>query len=113
MTLVIELSISSIVDEAVARPLLELLEQLPGFGPARYDLNERQSWRSWELESAVVDLLTQRTQMFRVEGDGGTAVIATGKHGETPTMIIEGESTSDVDDTLLDRLPIAESRRAD
>jgi hypothetical protein len=110
MALVIELSVTSLIDESIARGLLEILEGLEGFQPERYDLNERGSWRAWSLQSAVVDLLTQRTLMFRIEGTGGTAVIATGKQGENPTMIIEGEATEQFDQDALRGLPVARFR---
>lgn len=111
MQIVIELGASSITDESVARPLLELLDAIEQFQPTRYTLNERDAWRAWDLEGAVVDLLTQRTLLFRVEGDGGSAVIATGKQGETPTLIIESDESPELDEGLLRRLPVGEIRR--
>ena len=53
---------------------------------------------------AVVDLLTQRTQLFEVRGHAGDAVIATGKHGEPPTLIVHGESVSRFEPRMLDEL---------
>lgn len=97
MAVVFELGVAVIVDEAFARPLLERIEALPGFAPHQYDLNQRGQARAWQLERAVIDLLTQRTQLFTIEGATGTLHIATGKHGAPATLAAIGEVESVVD----------------
>lgn len=80
------------LDEAArVRPILEEFEALPGFSPARYDLNQHGSWRSFDVEKACVDALAQRTQLVRVEGrsPGQVAMVAMGKHGEQPTVMVQ------------------------
>lgn len=110
MAIVIELELSAITEETVARALLQFLEALDGFEPRRYDLNQKQMWRAWDLDRAVVDLLTQRTQLFAVAGEGGTALIATGKHGEVPTVAVDGEASDSFDESLLKKLPVRDVR---
>lgn len=100
MALVIQLNEQTIEDEAVARAIVEFIDALPALEPARYDLNQRENWRGWEIERATVDLLTQRTQLFRVEGEGGNVMVATGKHGEVPTIAIDGRAGEGVDEAL-------------
>lgn len=104
-TLTIILDVTAIEDERVARPLLRFLEELPTFEPQSYDLNRKGLWRAWDLDRAVVDLLTQRTQLFEVRGDAGDAVIATGKHGEPPTLMVHGASARAWEPRMLDALP--------
>jgi hypothetical protein len=107
------LSTSTLDNESEVRPLLERLAGGPLFGPLRYDLNQRAKWRKWDLDRAVVDTLTQRTQLVRIDGRienmheagggdeeaasadeladairGTRAVIATGKHDEQPTCML-------------------------
>lgn len=103
--LAIQLDVSSIVDETLARPLLRFLELLPTFAPHTYDINRKGLARVWDLDHAVVDLLTQRTQFFEVLGEGGTALIATGKHGEPPTLMIEGASVAHFEEKMLGDVP--------
>lgn len=106
MPTVIELDTDAITDESLARALLRLIEDLPGFVPERYDLNQRDSFRAWDLERAIVDLLTQRTQLFAVTGGDATVFIATGKHGEPPTLAFSGEIDAATLDPLLANLPV-------
>ncbi len=80
---------------AKIRPVLEWLEALPGFAPTRYDLNAMEHWRAWDLDRAVVDALTQRTQLFRVEGTG-VFMLALGKHGEPPTVALQWNGEADL-----------------
>lgn len=102
----IELDLDAITDESVARALLLLATRLPGFEPLRYDLNRRGSFRGWDLDRAIVDLLTQRTQFFVIEGDAGEILIATGKHGEPPTVALTVDVDPEVLDGLLASLPV-------
>lgn len=102
-----KLSVSTLERESEVRPLLELVAESAGFEPVRYDLNQRGKWRDFELDRAVVDTLTQRTQLVRIDGrgpgevegedpiddrardlGGSRAIIATGKHDEQPTCMI-------------------------
>jgi len=102
-----KLSVSTLERESEVRPLLELVAESDGFEPVRYDLNQRGKWRDFELDRAVVDTLTQRTQLVRIDGrgpdevadedsiedaardvGGSRAIIATGKHDEQPTCMI-------------------------
>lgn len=100
MPTIIELNVDAITEESLARALLRLVTDLPGFEPLRYDLNQRGNFRGWDFDRAVVDLLTQRTQLFAIEGSGGQAFIATGKHGEPPSLAL----SIDVDESVLDEL---------
>jgi hypothetical protein len=77
-------------------PVFDLLDAWEGFVPLDYDLNQMEQWRTWDRERALVDALTQRTQLFRVRGEGGAlAMVAMGKHGEPPTLIISVDSESE------------------
>ena len=77
-------------------PVFDLLGNWAGFDPVDYDLNQMEQWRAWDRERAFVDALTQRTQLFRVRGEGGAlAMVAMGKHGEPPTLIISVEAESE------------------
>ncbi len=102
MPTIIELDIDAITEGTVARALLTLVAHLPDFEPLRYDLNQRGSFRGWDFERAIVDLLTQRTQFFVIEGEGGEVFIATGKHGEPPTMAFSFEVSAEVLDANPD-----------
>lgn len=74
--------------EVMAR-LVDSMGQLPGFVPREYDMNRRGQWREWDREHAIVDALTQRTQIFEIRGDDEvSAAVATGKHGEPPQAIV-------------------------
>lgn len=77
-------------DESVVLPLVSEIVQTPGFSAQSYDLNQKEQWRGFELERAVVDALTQRTQLMRIRGEatGAMAMIAFGKREEQPTAII-------------------------
>lgn len=90
-------------DEAELAEVLENILALPGMSPKRYDLNRRGQWRAFELNHAVVDALTQRTQLLSVLGDGGAQLmIAMGKHGEQPTAVIQLPEAPGAMETLLD-----------
>lgn len=81
---------ATLQDESVLRPLIEAIADTPGFVPTRYDLNQREDWRDFDLDRAVVDALTQRTQLVRLQNQEGDALamIALGKRDEQPTAII-------------------------
>ena len=100
MPTLIALDLTVITEEDDGRRILAAIESLAGFEPVQYDLNQRGSPRGWDLDRAVVDLLTQRTQLFVVEGRGGVAMIATGKHGEPPTLAISAELDSAAADAI-------------
>jgi hypothetical protein len=70
-------------------PVLAALLEVPGLHPTRYDLNQHLNWRPFDVEKALVDTLTQRTQLVRIEGEaeGVGCMLATGKHGEVPTVM--------------------------
>jgi len=76
--------------EDLVEPIVELIPQIPGFTPDDYDLNQKGQWREFDRRRTVVDALTQRTQLVRVRGDreGAVAMIAMGKHGEQPTVVV-------------------------
>lgn len=71
-------------------PIFELLPRIPGFTPDDYDLNQKEQWRDFDRRRTAVDALTQRTQLVRVRGDrqGVVAMVAMGKHGEQPTVVV-------------------------
>jgi hypothetical protein len=81
---------ATLADDAVMHELMLALSQIPGFAPADYDLNQKEQWRPFSLERAVVDALTQRTQLVRLRGEEGQALamIALGKRHEQPTAIV-------------------------
>lgn len=88
----------AIDDEETVRGVLERVAALPGMELARYDLNQMEHWRNFDLDRAVIDALTQRTQMFRAEGLG-LFYFAMGKHGEPPTAIVRADAGLDAVDT--------------
>lgn len=90
MDMIWELSSGPVTTDRVARALVIGIEGIVGFEPDRYDLNQRGAYRAYDREHVVVDLLTQRTQILRIEGKtpGAFAAIATGKHGEQPVMMM-------------------------
>ena len=82
-------------EERRVGPLLAALCRAPGLEPVRYDLNGMGNWRSVAVEDEaqqrklVVDAMTQRTQLVRIEGEGeALAMVALGKHGEPPTAVL-------------------------
>lgn len=84
-----------LTDEAELRALISAVVELPGMRAAQYDLNRKGQWRQFDLTHTVVDALTQRTQLLVIRGPGDRedassahAMIALGKHGEQPTVII-------------------------
>ena len=81
------LSSGAVEDEATLRPLLTLASEAGGAEFGRYDLNQMEHWRAWDLERAIIDAATQRTQFFRADGVG-MLFLAMGKHGETPTVML-------------------------
>lgn len=101
MAQILELGVAVIIDEVFARSLLQQIEALPNFAPRRYDLNQRGQPRAWQLDHAVIDLLTQRTQLFTIEGATGTVHIATGKHGAPATLAAIGEVEAVVEQLRL------------
>src|SRR5690554_985573 len=90
MDMIWELSSPPLATDVVARALVEAIEATADFTPLRYDLNQRGVYRDYDHEHVIVDLLTQRTQILRIDGarEGDFAAIATGKHGEQPVMMM-------------------------
>lgn len=72
--------------------LFAVLDELEGLGLSRYDLNHMEHWRTWEPERAMIDGLTQRTQVIRAEGQGNF-FFALGKHGEIPMAAIRADAS--------------------
>lgn len=71
------------------RALLRAIAGVPGLAPVEYDLNRKEQWRRFDVERTAVDALTQRTQFVRIRGEeGATAMIATGKRGEEPAVVL-------------------------
>lgn len=71
------------------RGCIEIIEALPGVTWQRYDQDTMALWKPWTPERALVDAQTQRTAMLRAEGsDGAMAVLALGKRGEPPTLLL-------------------------
>lgn len=96
-------------DEPELRAVIEALAGLPGFVPVRYDLNRKGQWRPYERTHIVVDALTQRTQLLVIQGaalpggsPGSQAMIALGKHGEQPTVIVQLPDAPGVAGQLVD-----------
>lgn len=77
--------------ERVVGPLLDAICGVPGFVAAFYDVNGREQWRGFERVHAVVDALTQRTQWLRIASVDrvNLAMVAMGKHGEVPAMMMQ------------------------
>ena len=95
---IITFSCQAFDTEERLRPVFDLLDSWSRFEPVDYDLNQMEQWRGWDSERAFVDALTQRTQLFRVRGEGGAlAMVAMGKHGEPPTLIISVDADSEED----------------
>lgn len=71
-------------------PIVEHVAAIPGFEPVDYDLNQKKQWREFDRRRTVVDALTQRTQLVRIRGEqpGAVAMVAMGKHGEQPTVVV-------------------------
>jgi len=92
-------------DDAV-RPIFEQIAAVDFFEPSVYDLNQKQQWRDFDLDRTVVDALTQRTQLVRLRGAGARemAMVAMGKHGEEPTVVIRVPAARGVD-ALTDGWP--------
>lgn len=103
-----------LADEAIMMPLLAAIAQTPGLSPRRYDLNQKEQWRDFDADHALVDALTQRTQLMRIQGEdqGALAMIAMGKRDEQPTAILRLPDEDRVDalvgrwTTLYEELPI-------
>ncbi|MFW5966006.1 MAG: hypothetical protein ACOCV2_00755 [Persicimonas sp.] len=96
LELIWRFELASLDDESVVRPLMAALEEVPDFSPDEYDLNQKEQWRTFDLDRAVVDALTQRTQLVRIadRSRDQLALVALGKHDEQPTAIVrlqEGE----------------------
>lgn len=84
------IDVDALDEDRIVRPLFEAVEAAPGFTPVEYDLNKKEQWRSFVLDRAVVDALTQRTQLVRIAGEGETrTMVAMGKHGEEPTVVLQ------------------------
>jgi hypothetical protein len=90
LELIWRLRLPTLDDESVVLPLVLAIADTPGFTPDRYDLNQKEQWRAFEAERVVVDALTQRTQLVRIQGtdDDTIAMLALGKREEQPTVII-------------------------
>lgn len=98
--------IPTLDDESVVLPLISAIAQTPRFEAHSYDLNQKEQWRGFEVERAVVDALTQRTQLVRIRGEasgqtsgkssGAMAMIAFGKRDEQPTAIIRLPDADDL-----------------
>lgn len=108
MAVVIELDIEVIDDSRIAGKIVDFIEALPRFTPEQYDLNQRGTPRKWDRELAIVDMLTQRTQLFSVDD---VVLVATGKHGEPPTIAINRDIDDHTLKPLLKPLPVAAVRR--
>lgn len=111
------IDVDALDEDRVVRPLFEAIDAVPGFEPVEYDLNKKEQWRSYVLDRAVVDALTQRTQLVRIAGEGGTrAMVAMGKHGEEPTVVVQIDETAgpagivDHWETLMGRVSLASVR---
>lgn len=98
LELIAVFSSGAIEDEQTVRGVLERVVAMPGTELTRYDLNQMEHWRNFDLDRAVIDTLTQRTQMFRAEGLG-LLYFALGKHGEPPTVILRAAAEIDAVDT--------------
>lgn len=108
MELVLKLGKDALDSSEDMKPVLQKIADLSGFEAERYDLNSMENWRAWELELALVDSLTQRTQLFRIGGAGeNLAMIALGKHGEPPTAIVRWDGDVDFD-TLFEDFDVLE-----
>ena len=65
-----KLSLSTLERESEVGPLIAQIVRTEGFEPVRYDLNQRGKWKPFDFDRAVVDALTQRTQLVRIDGSG-------------------------------------------
>ncbi|MEM1349279.1 MAG: hypothetical protein AAGI01_12030, partial [Myxococcota bacterium] len=90
-----KLGTKRIVEVARMRAVLRGLEQVPGFEPTRYDLNQHGNWRAWDVEKAAVDALNEKVQVVRAQGAdgaerGGLALVA--MSGEEPAAACRAPS---------------------
>ncbi|TDP77178.1 hypothetical protein [Bradymonas sediminis] len=97
-------------DEAELRALIAAVVALPGMNATHYDLNRKGQWRRYELTHTVVDALTQRTQLLVMHDQGvedertrPQAMIALGKHGEQPTVIVRVPDTPGAARQMIER----------
>jgi hypothetical protein len=99
--IIYRLDIDVLESHDVMARLVEAMGRLPGFEPLEYDMNRRGQWRRWDTERAIVDALTQRTQIFEIRGpDDVSAAVATGKHGERPQAIVRLAEETDPEDVV-------------
>lgn len=87
---ILRLDVDALDADRFVRPVFEAISDFEAFEPLDYDLNQKEQWRDFDLERAIVDALTQRTQLVRLRGSdrGSMAMIAMGKHGEEPTVVL-------------------------
>lgn len=82
----------SLLIERNVREALSILD-LGAARWTRYDLDGMQNWRGYDLQRVTIDALTQRTAYVRVDGeDGAMALVAMGKRGEPPTLMVRSTS---------------------
>jgi hypothetical protein len=98
------LRLPTLDDESVMLPLILAMADTPGFSPDRYDLNKKEQWRNFDAERLVVDALTQRTQLVRIQGqqEGAIAMLALGKRDEQPTAILRVPEDTPVQDLVAE-----------
>lgn len=83
----------AITTEDVAQSLFAAIGAVIPMEPARYDLNQRGQWKSYDRRRFIVDTLTQRTQVVTLAEErefsqgGSMLMVSTGKHGESPQAI--------------------------
>jgi hypothetical protein len=82
--------------QARVQALLAIATTLPPRW-SRYDLDLMGNWRPFSVERACIDALTQRTAMLRIEAEGGgaLAMLAMGKRGEPPSLLVRFAADSD------------------
>jgi len=90
----------ALADTSTLAALLDCLSPGPWPAWARYDLDAMGQWRTFDLERVAIDAQTQRTALIRVEGTDTQAMLALGKRGEPPTLIVRADVQPDDAETF-------------
>lgn len=79
-------------DAAQAERVVQWCAWALGGSPSRYDWNQQQNWKPFEAEKLAIELVTQRSQVLRVEQGTSFAMIDTGRRGGTAVAFIRART---------------------
>lgn len=89
-------------DHVRAARWVDVVVELLG-APVRYDWNSQQQWKPFDRDRLSIDLVGQGCHVVRVEdGEGGLAVIDTGRRSGLPALMIATAATPPEPATLRD-----------